>query len=43
MDIPSVIFENDDLIVLYKPKGLPTAPLKGQQTDTLLEIGRAHV
>lgn len=37
MDIPSVIFENDDLIVLYKPKGLPTAPLKGQQTDTLLD------
>ena len=34
-----VIFENHDILAFYKPKNLPTVPLKGQECDTLLSIG----
>ena len=34
-----VIFENRDILAFYKPKNLPTVPLKGQECDTLLYIG----
>ena len=31
-----VIYENKDLLVFYKPAGLPTVPLKNGEGDTLL-------
>ena len=34
-----VICENHDILTFYKPKNLPTVPLKGQECDTLLSIG----
>ena len=34
-----VIYKDDDLVAFYKPKNLPTVPLKGQECDTLLSLG----
>lgn len=34
---PSVIFETDDYAVLFKPRGLATAPLAKNRTENLLE------
>ena len=31
-----VIFENSDLLAVYKPKGLPTVPLRNKEGDSLL-------
>ena len=36
-----VIFENQDILVFYKPKNIPTVPLKGQEGDTLLSLAAA--
>lgn len=33
-----VVFENEDLLAFYKPKDLPTVPLKGKEGDTLLSL-----
>lgn len=36
VNIPiSVLFENDDLIIVNKPSGMPTHPSRGHQGDTL--------
>lgn len=35
----NVIYKDDDILAFYKPKNLPTVPLKGQKTDTLLSLG----
>ncbi len=32
-----VIFENSDLLAFYKPKGLPTVPLRNKEGDSLLK------
>ena len=34
-----VIYKDDDLVAFYKPKNLPTVPLKGQECETLLSLG----
>ena len=35
-----VIYENQDILAFYKPKNLPTVPLKNQEgEDTLLSLG----
>ena len=36
-----VIFENQDILVFYKPKNIPTVPLKGQDSETLLSLAAA--
>lgn len=33
-----LIYQDKDLLAFYKPKGLPTVPLKGQEGDTLLSL-----
>ena len=39
-----IVFEDDDIIVINKPKGLVVHPAAGHETGTLVnEIGRAHV
>ena len=35
-----VIYKDDDIVAFYKPKNLPTVPLKNQEgEDTLLSLG----
>lgn len=34
---PYVVYQDDDVLVVFKPKGLPTAPLKSVRGDTLLD------
>ena len=36
MLIEKIIFENESFAVLYKPRGIPTAPIKQNETETLL-------
>ena len=36
-----VIYKDDDIVAFYKPKNLPTVPLKNQECDTLLSLGAA--
>ena len=31
-----IVYESELFLIAYKPHGLPTVPLKGQETDTLL-------
>ena len=43
-DIPiEIIYEDSDIIVVNKPKGMVVHPANGNPDGTLVKIGRAHV